>query len=327
MAIPSLTILFDEIPDPSLVQRAQSLEAQRYLIIYQGADPNAARTGSIDVDAVIRAIEEQTRGGAPRWGMLDFEDPFTTNLQRGADDPRCQASVSTMVAAMRAVRARFPNIRWTYYGTPFVPYWLDGKTWITAAPDAKGALLQKLFKVYAPIVAECDWVSTSIYPVYDPTMFDAANPQTVREHGRAWRTAAVGLAKILADGKPVIPTVSPVWQPNGVARAGTSVGQQQFIEDQVEPAAAAGARGVALWTGLGHGIELAVGGLERHPDQDEKFGTRVWRDAFVAQYLGGQVPTNWSDPSLKAMIARSASNTILDSMRWIRLFTPASGSQ
>lgn len=322
----SLVVLYDAIPNDGAARRADALGAEKYFIVYQGSDPNAARTGSIDADAVIRAIDAQTKSGAPIWGMLDFEDPFTKDLARGVDDPRCRAAVTTMVSALRSVRARFPNIRWTYYGAPSVPYWLEGKTWITASPAAKNDLLQRLFKVYAPIIAESDWVSCSIYPVYDPNMFDPANPDLVRAHGRAWRTAAVGLAMILANGKPVIPTVSPVWQPNGVAKAGTVVNRMQFLEDQIEPAAMAGAKGVALWTGVAHGIDLAVEGLEVHANQDENFGTRVWREAFVSAYLGGIPPANWSDPAVRVVLARAASESIVDAVKWIKTFEPKSGN-
>ena len=319
LTLADLTVLYDEIPDRTIARRAEALESQRYLLIYQGCDPQAARTGVIDADAVIREIARKTATGSPRFGMLDFEDPFTANLQLGASSPKCQATVATMVAAMRAVRARYPNILWTYYGVPFVPYWLDGKNWLNATPAAKAALLERLYQVYAPLIAEVDWVSPSIYPVYDPLLFEPKTPDLVRQHGRAWRAATVGFAKILAAGKPVIPTVSPLWQPNGVATAATTVPQVQFIEDQIEPAAAAGASGVALWTGINYGITLAIDGYEKNLPQDETFGTRVWRAAFVKEYLDNQPPRDWNDPLVRATLVRKGSNTILDAIRWIRL--------
>lgn len=320
--VAKLALLYDEIPDATIARRAEAVDAQRYLLIYQGCDPQAVRTGLIDVEAVIREISNKTANGAPRWGMLDFEDPFTANLQLGVDSPKYQATSASMIATMRAVRTRFPNILWTFYGTPFVPYWLDGKNWLNATPEAKSTLLEKLYKVYAPLAAEVDWVSTSIYPVYDPLLFEPKTPDLVRAHGRAWRTASVGFAKILAAGKPVIPTVSPYWQPNGVATAGTSVPEAQFIEDQVEPAAAAGADGVAIWTGVGYGITLAIDGYAKNMPQDETLGTRVWRAAFISEYLDNQPPRNWSDAVVRATLVRKSSNTILDAIRWIRLWQP-----
>lgn len=323
--IATIQILFDEIPDEGVARRAEQLDAQRYLIIYQGCDPQAARTGVIDVEAVLREIHRKIAAnpaGSIRWGMLDFEDPFTAHLQLGVENSKCGDAVATLVATLRAVRARFPGIRWTLYGAPFVPYWLDGKNWVTATAPAKAALLDRLHKIYAPLAAEVDWLSPSIYPVYDPMMFEPTTPQLVREHGRAWRTTSVGLAKILAAGKPVIPTVSSLWQPNGVALAGTAVPQDQFIEDQVQPAVQAGACGVALWTGVGYGIELAVGGYSKHPQQDETLGTRVWREAFVKEYLDLRPPADWNDPMVRMTLVRKASNTIMDSIRWIRSAQP-----
>ena len=45
-------ILFDDIPDPSVEQRTDAFDASKFLIIYQGCDPQAASTGRIDTDAV-----------------------------------------------------------------------------------------------------------------------------------------------------------------------------------------------------------------------------------------------------------------------------------
>lgn len=316
-------VLFDEIPDPTVQRRVAGLNASRYMIIYQGCDPQSASSGVINTEAVLKEIATKIAatidGKAPMWGMLDFEDPFNAILQEGVDSPKYQAIVQTMVATIRAVKQQYPNMLWTYYGTPFIPYWIDGKNWLNSTTEARKTLLDKIYKSYAPIIAEVDWVSTSIYPVYDPMMFEPKTPDDVRAHGRAWRSTCVGLAKILAAGKPVIPTISPIWQPNGVAKAGTLVPETQFIEDQVAPAIAAGAAGVAIWSGIGYGIELAVDGEAKHLGQDSNFGTRVWREAFVAEYLDQSPPKDWADPLVRSTLVRKASNSIFDALRWIRV--------
>lgn len=320
-------ILFDDIPDPSVEQRADAFDASKFLIIYQGCDPQAASTGRIDTDAVLKEIARKIAGGVPTWGMLDFEDPFTSNLQAGVDSPKYQSTIQSMIATIRVVKERYPNIKWTYYGTPFLSYWLDGKNWSNATTEAKKALLDRIYKIYAPLVAEEDWVSPSVYPVYDPLMFEPKTPDAVRESGRAWRISSVGIAKILAAGKPVIPTISPYWQPNGVAKAGTIVPQAQFLEDMVAPIVEAGANGVALWSSVGYCIELAIDGYAKKMHQEENFGTRVWRDAFIQEYLENRPPTNWDDPMLRATLLRKASLTILDSIRSIRSFRAKDVSQ
>lgn len=316
---PQLEIIYDSIPDPDVARRVRGLDASEYLIIYQGCDPQSMSSGSIDIDAVLAEIDRKLKGRSIVWGMLDFENPFTANLQAGVDSPKYQSTVQSMVSTMRAVRGRYPNIRWTYYGTPFMSYWLTDKNWATASAEAKKELLDKTYKIYSPIVAEQDWVSPSIYPIYDPAIFDPKSPAAVREGGRAWRSSQVGIAKILAAGKPVIPTISPFWQPNGVANAGRTVPQDQFVEDQIAPAVAAGANGVAIWTGIEYSVDLAIGGTAKYPQQEENFGTRVWRDAFIRDYLDNRPPAQWDDPQLRATLIRKVSTSIFDAIRWIRI--------
>ncbi|MSR29181.1 MAG: hypothetical protein EXS03_06370 [Phycisphaerales bacterium] len=313
-----LAILYDTIPDPAVAIAAEPLEARRYLIVYQGCDPQSTRTGLINLDAVIKDIERQLKDDRPKWGMLDFEDPFTADLQSGPDTEEHSRAVRTMVEAMRAVKARFPGIQWTYYNTPFVPYWFDGKNWGTADSAMKVRRLDRLYKTFAPLVAELDWVSPSLYPVYDPAQFKPEQADPTREEGRAWRTNAVGIAKILAGTKPVIPTISPYWQPGGIATPGTIVPRNQIVEDFVAPIASAGARGIALWTGAEGLIGKAVKGPQPGVAEEADFSSRVWRDAFTRDYFDGRPPENWGDPAVRSILARRVSETITDCMAWVR---------
>ena len=234
-AKPPVTLLYDTLVDPSVVMAARATQSQPLMIAYQYCSPESQKTGRIEVGAVLMCIDKMTSGDPPEWGMLDFEYNFTDRMQKGLT-PEAKVAREEMVKLIRAVRAAYPRTKWTYYGVPFLPYWMDGKSWTDASDEQKRALMESCAQMYEPLVAECDWVSPSIYPVYDPTMFKPYEQAGVRAAGVAWRTAQVAFAKLLGRGKPVIPTISPLWQPGGLAASGTVVPPREFVLDQVQPA-------------------------------------------------------------------------------------------
>lgn len=313
----SLVLIYDQIPTRSGQRQMLEVGATQYLIVYQGTDPQA-KGGRINSDLVIQDIERRAVKSLPRFGILDFEDPYAEILQKGASDPRWQDTISNMVAVIRLVRTRFPNTLWTYYGVPFVPFWINGTDWESATPENRKAELEKLYQANAMLVSELDWVNCSIYPVYDPTLFNPAKPELVRAQGRAWRRTSVSLSRILANGKPVIPMVSPYWQPNGVARAGFPVPKDQFIEDQVAVAVDGGAVGIAVWTGIDTFIDLAIRGEPQDSTPSSEFSAKGWREVFTTEFLSGVEPSVWSDPSVRAVVEAKAACQIGDAIRWIR---------
>jgi len=313
----SLVLLYDQIPTQSARKRALESGASPYLTIYQGVDPRA-KFGTINSNSVVRAIEGQPLNSLPRFGLLDFESPYAEVLQSGCSDPRWAQTIATMVSTIQLVRAKFPNTLWSYYGVPFVPFWIDGTDWASASAEQRKAALDKIYQANAPLVKELDWINCSIYPVYDPPLFNPKDPNFVRVQGRAWRRATVSLSHILANGKPVIPMVSPYWQPNGVARPGFLVPRDQFIEDQVAVAVDAGATGIALWTGIESFIDLAVRGEPAGSERDDGFSSKTWRVAFTEECLSKIEPLNWSDPSVRAVLQAKTSAQICDSISWIR---------
>ena len=312
-ARPPLVLLHDTLVDASVVADATRTGAKPLLLVYQYTSPDSAKTGEIDILKVIEAIDRMSGGDPPEWGMLDFEYAFTDRLQRGADDPTAKAATAQMVRLIRAVKSTYPRTKWTYYGVPFVPYWIRNESWDDADTAAKRVTLTEASRVYAPIVAECDWVSPSIYPVYDPAEVQESLRSGVRQAGVAWRRAQVGLAKLLAKDKPVIPTVSPVWQPNGKAPAGAVVPPIQFVEDQVAPAVRAGAAGVAVWTSYDRIIKAACTEAPK-PQSPEEFP----RDNLVKAFLDGRAPLDWSAPGVASQMRERAARVVLRSLRDVR---------
>ena len=318
---PPLMLLYDEMPDPARLEQLIGLRSFPYRIVYQSVDPDAARTGRINIVALLDGIRKDAPGGLPDWGMLDFEDPFQEVLQKGPDSDACKATVRNMVEAMQAVRATFPGTKWTFYGMPWLPYWLDrGEDWATGSAEAKRQALERATKIYLPLVEAMDWVSPTIYPKYDPTMMPGILPQVVREQGRAWRGAQVGLARLLAKDRPVIPNVCPWWTPGGRARFCTVVDRAQFIEDQVAPAVSMGASGLALWGSLGYTVRRITDADQAKYSKEKDFGTSEWRTAVTQDYLAGSAPVDWSATEVRVRVMDGLCGTMLRALSDIRVW-------
>ncbi|MBM4006030.1 MAG: hypothetical protein FJ292_00450 [Planctomycetes bacterium] len=312
LAEPTPVLLYDTLVDPSVLVEARGTGALPLLLIYQYCSPDSKSTGNIDVGAVLMCIDRLTQGDPPAWGMLDFEYRFTDRMQAGVGGAGAIHARDEMIRLIRAVRAAFPKTRWTFYGVPFLPYWLDHRSWLDATDDRKRTEMMQCAEMYGPIVAECDWVSPSIYPVYDPSMFDAPQRAGVRRAGIAWRSAQIGFARLLARGKPVIPTISPVWQPGGLAPSGRVVPPDQFVDDQVRPALAAGASGVAIWTSYDRLIAAAC---EERPESPS---VEFPRANLASSLLGGAVPEDWKAPGLAQRMRECAAQVVLRSLRDVR---------
>lgn len=318
-AKPPLILLYDEMPDSSRLERVIALRSFPYRIVYQSVDPDAARTGRINIPALLGAIQKDAAGGLPDWGMLDFEDPFQEALQKGPDSDECRGTVRNMVEAMQAVRATFPGTKWTFYGMPWLPYWLDrGEDWATGSAESKRQALERATKIYLPLVESMDWVSPTIYPKYDPALMAGMLPQVVREQGRAWRGAQVGLARLLGKNRPVIPNVCPWWTPGGKAPFCTVVAPAEFIEDQVAPAVSMGASGVALWGSLGYTIRRITDLDQAKYSKEKDFGTPEWRAAVTKDYLGGSTPADWSTSEVRARVTDGLCGTLVRALADIR---------
>lgn len=314
-----LILLYDEMPDTTQLERVLALRAFPYRIVYQSADPDAGKTGRINIVALLNAIRKDAEQGLPDWGMLDFEDPFHKQLQEGADSDACRRTVRNMVEAIQAVRATFPGTKWTYYGMPWLPYWLDkGEDWAAGSAESKRKSLEAATRIYQPIIEAMDWVSPTIYPKYEPSSMPGMLPQVVREQGRAWRAAQVGLARLLGKERPVIPNVCPWWTPGGKARFCTVVAPNEFIEDQVEPAVRMGASGVALWGSLGYTIRRITDADQSKYSKEKDFGTSEWRAAVTSDYFAGVTPTDWSASDVRARVTSALSGTMVRALEDIR---------
>lgn len=316
----ALILLYDTIPSANAIERSKALNAKPFYILYESCDPQAAESGVINIENCLRAIESETGGKPPEWGMLDFENPFTSDLQKGPDAHEYRRAIQTMVALIRAVKLRYPNTKWTYYGVPYLPFWImeNKQTWSSATTEVKRSELNRGIAIFAPLIEELDWISPSIYACYDLKLFRKSQWDFMAKGDSAWRQAQIGLGVILGKGKPVIPTVAPYWGPAGLAEYCRVIPTDTFLNGQLAPSLAEGASGFAVWTGIGYYIKIATAGPEQIFPNEKNYGQNEWRAAFTKDYFDNQTPTDWTRPEIKRRLEAATSDTIVGSLQSIR---------
>jgi hypothetical protein len=278
-------VLYDEALNLDTLERVVRAGGKRYLIVYQDdCDKGARQTGTIDTASLSRHVAERAGGFPSDWAVLDYETPFDDWIREGPGSPRWKIATDAMVAAIERMKALFPDVKWTYYGVPRLEYYLDGKTWVNADESARKAEIERQFERYAPIIAKCDWLAPSVYMVVgDRNDGGRAGPLQRRET-RAWTSVLVGssveFAKRLGRSIPVIPFVSPVYQPGGGSRNQSFITPAILDECTIEPIVAAGGSGVCIWTAGAYMVSkiTAAPRAGDEPDPEAKAVVRNWSE-------------------------------------------------
>jgi hypothetical protein len=313
---PTAPILFDRLPDAAIEDKFD-----QYLIIYQGVDPNAASTGLIDVDLVIAAIRSQYGDQPSGYGILDFENPFIARLEAGPTDPNWSMTVDTVVAALRAVKAEFPQVKWTMYGMPLVRFWLPptySQSWADASEPVREQNLNAILLGFDPVLRECDWFNPGAYDRYELALFSAAEQPGLMVRERAYREAMVEVldrfnASSGLPRKPIIPMISPMfWKSGRIAYNMKQMGLEEFLRDSVRPLMLAGADGVAIWTGLSYWVRASTSAQNLGPDQADA------RHALTMDFLGGVTPADWTAPALHDDLALRTSQHVRSRLDEVR---------
>lgn len=311
------------------VTSARSAQALRdgrvpmYTIIYQACDPEAGRTGRIDLDKLAAEIERKMGQDPSGWAMLDYEAPFDEWLQKGVGDQRCEQARSEIIKALRFVRARWPKVKWTIYGHPFLLYWLpNGTAWDQAPEQVKRAEIEKRVAVYGPILAEVDWVNPSNYDINENALQTSIERARDKAHEQVWRTQHIELARETMrragiPPKPILPAVNLFFPGEGRATYMRPVPVQELLQDQVAPQLAAGVDGFAVWTGVDYIQGLVTGNAKLDGDPESlKTRTRT-RSTWVGSYLGGKTPADWTADDVKFVISQRTGQTIADGVEAI----------
>jgi len=216
----SPAIIFDETMDLRSFERLVAVGARRYYIVYQdNCDSGAKSTGRIDLALLSRYVAEQAGKFPSQWGVLDFETPFDDWIKEGPESERCRMTVDSMAAALEKMRALFPDIKLAYYGVLRLEFYMDGKTWVTALDEVKRQAIEAQFARYAPIIAKSDWLCPSVCMVVGDRGDGGRPGPDQRKATRAWPEAlvraSVDFSGRVGNRVPVIPFVSPAYQPGG----------------------------------------------------------------------------------------------------------------
>jgi hypothetical protein len=311
-------LLTDALPSMDATPRLVSMGAALWLQVNQ--DPASYGSGVIDVMAMLDTLARQS---LPKWVILDFEEPFFANLKKAGSEER-RRSVASMLLALREAKRVYPGVKWGFYGLPNLEFWIGGKGWAELDAGSRADALAKAEAACREVVAEADWLSISVYDYYDPALVKPGSPTSLRgtpelavRNGIAWRTEAVQLARRLANGRPVIPMVSPFWAPGGIAPSCHLIPLADFMARQVKPCTDAGVSGIALYTGYTYRLSRVTSSDPDPPRTEASYGQAEWRKAFVTDLLGGVTPPDWSAPALRRQLERDLTTVVLDRLRAI----------
>jgi hypothetical protein len=307
----SWQIIHDPFAGASAVSPVPGTE--NYMLVGQyDCDVTIAESGVIDPQRVIAQVERLIAAGkGSKWGVLDFEEPFDALWDAGDSDPRYRPALASMVATIRALKARYPNIHWTYYGIPRVKYWFSDGEWALVTPEVRADRYAKAVAPVADVMMELDFVMPGVYDVYERSM-GMPTTRTPRVEAEAWWRRA-NVEAILAfyrsrevSAPPIIPMVTPWFQAGGFATAMRPIPQQEFIEEQVRPLVEAGASGIGIWGGMRYALYVTrwPGG---HPSASFLALREEIRSAFARDYLPGRGlgSVDWTDPALQQQLADS----------------------
>jgi hypothetical protein len=253
-------LLYDEVGSTGDLESLGTIGAQKYLIIYQDdCDPEAKTNGTVDVSKVLRRIAAVTEGRNYEWGVLDFETPFDDWLAEGPESDHGKRATKTMVDLIARVRQLFPSVKWTYYGVPRVPFYIDGKVWSSAPEEIRRSARAQCLARTRAVAEACDWLAPSVYFVVGNRANGGRPDADHLISTAAWTEATVSIAVELSGSRsapcPVIPFASPIYQPGGGARAGSTISMQDLRRCTIDPAIRAGASGITCWTAMSYVVK------------------------------------------------------------------------
>lgn len=303
--------------------------------IYQHVVDPGATGGLIDADAVVAALSQTIPATSTEYVMLDFEHPFCDVLAahrtypNGEPHPQYEQTVSTMLNLLTRLRSAFPGVKWTYYGIPYLRYWpmnTNGavRHWANIDDSSRESQYQRMKEVYGPLVQAVDWISPTVYDIYDSGMYTAEQLPLVNARETAWRSAVAEHCKRLREefglgDIPIIPTVNYIYPHVGnVEFTGKLIPISDFLHDQVQPLVEAGVDGIALWHSSTWQTSVATNSTGGNAQQE------VLRTALARNYLGASDPSTaqqaivelgfegWSDQGLRQHLLSRQGEIVLE---------------
>jgi hypothetical protein len=324
-ATPLPVVIVDCTTSQASAERLYELGAPIYRWFGQSTDPDSLKSGVIDLRRLVEEVDRRMGPKPSGWGMLDYEEPFDRWLDLPKSDAKHQQAVSEMLKAIRAVKRFYPNVKWTFYGQPRLERWLptaDGTTrgWSLSTQEAKDREITRRIDSLSELIAEVDWINPSFYDVYENSMFAGPERDVMLANEEQWRVADGKLGRTIRaqlglPQVPVMPCVSPLFQPGGGATAQLPIPIGEFLTDQVMPTIRAGCDGVTMWSGADFVLNVATMMETSSLDAEDLKLRADARKAWIPLAPGGKVPHDWSDPGVKFSISQQLGDAIVTATR------------
>ncbi len=318
-------VLTDTFPSAATESAVKAQGVEPYFDFYQdNFDPQAKNTGLIDADKLVAAIRAQLGNDPKGWGMLDYEVPFDDNFAKGPGNPDYEKSVASMVAAIKRVKAEFPNVKWTYYGIPALRSWLETPTgprsFANCTPEQQQVEIDRQLAAHAPVLREVDWVMVCIYDRQEKAKIEPQKKDLISSLEYGHKLAKVKMCKSFyakehLPDRPVLPAVNLYYAPGGNTIANRLIPLDEVANEQIRAALEGGAEGIAFWTGADYYFKEAT--KPDYPESNSLYRTQQLRVRGAAQdaYLNGIAPTNWSSEALRRSLLDHAGNTLRDAAK------------
>jgi len=294
---------------------AEAIPSEQYLIVYQDIQPKSRETTEIDIGRLLEVVREMPDASRCRWGVLDWEDPHFQAIESPSDPNRRLRCVTELCRAISALKAEFPTIRWTVWGAPELPYWIDGKAWDAAGEDSRSRAIEGALARWQPVMECCDWLMPWVYVVENRDKPSRQEADRSAQRHVAWVNAKVRLCRehIRRTGRmvPVIPCVCPFVAPNNGNKPGIPLSTEEFLELQARPVFDAGANGLAIWSALDWWLPSAFADYSGKTRSDVLAAQASSRESLIRAFG----PIDWMNAEERFRVAREASNLVLLDLR------------
>ena len=320
-----LPLLYDWVPDGTLMLEIRALHANKYTIVYQDILPKKGASGLVDKSLVLAFLRNKIPRNFKGWGMLDFEGVILNRLRKGPGNPEYEETTESLRQTLLAVKREWPGSKWAFWGLPSVRFWINDSgenpvTWASASTQQKEREFARQSAAFQGLLEHVDWLSPWIYDIYSTQ--DITNPAdrtSMIASQKEWAQAKVALCKrMLASRKngliPVIPMFCPVFAPNGNVEEPRFVPIQEFVEEVLQPTMESGVDGLSTWNGMSYRVLNAFRDTENQHQVDLREESRD----RLKKLLFPNKPFDWNAPAAKTAVNNRIRSPLLQQLQAMR---------
>jgi hypothetical protein len=311
-------VLLDCVTSIDARDRIRSLGVVMYPWFGSGIDPQSETSGSIDVGKLVAAIERRLGPDPSGWAMLDFEEPFDSWMALPPDDTKNIRARSELLRVIRSVKMAFPRVKWAYYALLRLRRYIPGpdgenRGWHFLSEQDRDREIARCRDTYVDLMSAQDWFCPSFYDVYENSRFSGDSLKFMLLNEAAWQRASCRFVKSSSwrpsrDPAPLLPCVTPFFQPGGLATPMKAVPLAEFSSDQLQVALAEGADGFCMWSGIDFVLQEATVGTAKDKVAVEVRNSA--RSAWKDLYFAGKERVDWSSDETRIVLARAIGDAI-----------------